>query len=66
MRPAVGNIGSGDAIVFQEGKAIKATWKKTAKTTLTRIYTKGGTEIPMVRGQIFIQSVPIVTGVTYQ
>jgi hypothetical protein len=66
MRPAVGNIGSGDAIVFQEGKAIKATWKKSSKTALTRIYTKGGTEIPMVRGQIFIQSVPIGTGVTYQ
>jgi hypothetical protein len=65
MRPYVGNIGSGNAVVFQEGKAIKATWKKSSKTALTRFYDKSGNEISLVRGQIFIQSVPIGTNVTY-
>jgi hypothetical protein len=66
MRPYVGNIGSGAAVVFQEGKAITATWKKGSKTALTRFYDKSGNEIPLVRGQIFIQSVPIGTKVTYE
>ena len=66
MRPYVGNIGSGQAIVYQEGRAIKGTWKKTTKTALTRVYDSSGNEIPMVRGQIFIQSVPIGTKVTPQ
>ncbi len=65
LRPAVGNIGSGQAIVFQEGKAIQGTWKKTSQTALTRFYDKNGKEIPLVRGQIFLQSVPIGTAVTY-
>jgi hypothetical protein len=65
MRPYVGNIGTGAAIVFQEGKAITGTWKKSSKTALTRFYDKAGNEISLVRGQIFIQSVPIGTKVTY-
>jgi hypothetical protein len=65
MRPVVGNVGSGQAIVFQEGKAIVGTWKKTSNTALTRLYDKSGKEIPLVRGSIFMQSVPIGTGVTY-
>jgi hypothetical protein len=65
MRPVVGNVGSGEAIVFKEGKAIVGTWKKTSTTAVTRLYDKSGKEIPFVRGSIFMQSVPIGTGVTY-
>jgi hypothetical protein len=57
-RPAVGNVGSGMAIVFQEGSATAATWKKTSNTALTRFYDLSGAEIPLVRGEIFMQSVP--------
>jgi hypothetical protein len=66
VRPVVANVGSGKAIVFQEGRAITATWKKTSNAALTRIYDSSGKEIPLVRGQIFIQSVPIGTAVTYK
>ena len=66
MRPFVGNVGSGNAIVFQEGKAIPATWRKTSNSALTRIYDKKGHEIPLVRGLTFMQSIPIGSKVTYQ
>jgi hypothetical protein len=64
-RPVVANVGSGKALVFEEGKAITATWKKTSNTALTRLYDSSGNEIPLVRGEIFIQCVPIGTSVTY-
>jgi hypothetical protein len=63
-RPIVANVGSGKAVVFEEGKAINATWKKTSNTALTRFYDSSGKEIPLVRGEIFMQSVPIGTAVT--
>jgi hypothetical protein len=65
-RPVVANVGTGKAIVFREGKAIVGTWKKTSNTALTRFYDSSGNEIPLVRGEIFIQSVPIGTAVTYK
>jgi hypothetical protein len=65
-RVNVGNTGSGKAIVFKEGKAITGTWKKTSDTALTHYYDDSGTEIPFVRGQIFMQSVPPGTAVTYK
>jgi len=63
-RPAVGNVGSGKAIVFQEGSAIAATWKKPSNTALTRFYDSSGNEIALVRGEIFMQSVPPTWAVT--
>ena len=66
QRINIGNVGSGNAIVFKEGKAITGTWKKTSDTALTRFYDGSGNEIPLVRGEIFIQSVPPGTAVTYK
>lgn len=65
VRPDVHNVGSGDATVFMEGKAILAKWNKTSETVLTRFTDKStGAEIPFVRGEIFLQSVPPGTSVT--
>jgi hypothetical protein len=57
-RRTVGSIGSGKAVVFQEGKEIIGTWSKPTDTALTRFYDSTGKEIPLVRGEIFIQSIP--------
>jgi hypothetical protein len=65
QRVNIGNVGSGSAIVFKEGKAIVGTWKKTSDAALTVLYDSSGTEIPLVRGEIFMQSVPPGTAVTY-
>ena len=58
VRPDVHNVGSGAVTIFQEGKMIKGTWKKAKNTSLTRFYDAAGKEIPLVRGEIFIQSRP--------
>ena len=63
-RILLGNVGSGKAMLFIEGKAIAATWKKTSNTALTRFYDSSGAEIPFVRGEIFMQSVAVGTAVT--
>jgi hypothetical protein len=63
-RPWVTNIGSGKATIYQEGKAITATWKKATTTALTRFYDSSGQEIPFVRGEIFMQSIPSTAKVT--
>jgi len=63
-RILLGNVGSGKATLFVEGKAIDATWKKPTNTALTRFYDSSGAEIPLVRGEIFMQSVAVGTTVT--
>jgi hypothetical protein len=63
-RILLGNVGSGKATLFIEGKAIDATWKKPTTIALTRFYDSSGAEIPVVRGEIFIQSVAVGTAVT--
>jgi hypothetical protein len=65
-RVNVGNVGSGKAIVFKEGKAITGTWKKASDSALTHYYDDSGSEIPFVRGEIFMQSVPPDMAVTYK
>ncbi len=59
------NIGSGNALVFQDGKVTKATWSKPTKTSRTVFYDTNGREIPLDRGQIWIEMVPTGTPVTY-
>jgi hypothetical protein len=64
-RPDIRTLGSGDALVFREGRVVKATWSKERDTTATIITDADGKEIPLVRGQTFIQVVPLKTKVTY-
>ena len=63
-RPVVHNVGSGKALIFQEGREIVGTWKKKTNTSLTRFYDSSGNEISLLRGEIFIQSIPPTYGVT--
>lgn len=57
--------GSGDAIIFQDGKAISATWRREDEKSLIRFYNQAGREIPMVRGQIFVEILPVGNKVIY-
>jgi Protein of unknown function (DUF3048) N-terminal domain/Protein of unknown function (DUF3048) C-terminal domain len=63
-RPWVFNTGSGKCTVYQEGKVIQGTWKKSTNYNMTLCFDSSGKEIPLVRGQIFIQSIPPGTAVT--
>jgi hypothetical protein len=59
------NTGTGDAIVFQDGKATKGTWKKPTRTDRTQFFDATGKEMSLNRGQIWIEMLPIGTPVTY-
>jgi hypothetical protein len=65
-RPDIKTLGKGKALVFREGRVVKATWKKKGDTGPTLIVDADGKEIPLVRGQTFIQVVPLNTKVTYK
>ena len=51
-RPVIASVGTGKAIVFKEGQAIVATWKKPTTNALTRLYDSSGNEIPLVRARL--------------
>lgn len=60
------NIGSGEAIVFQDGTASKAVWKKEKKTSRTKFFhASTNKEIEFTRGQIWIEMLPTGSVVTY-
>ncbi len=60
------NLGSGEGIVFQDGKATKAVWKKETRTARTKFYDAStNKEIEFTRGQIWIEMLPTGTPVTY-
>ncbi|HEY8492216.1 MAG TPA: DUF3048 C-terminal domain-containing protein, partial [Dehalococcoidia bacterium] len=51
-------IGSGEALVFQDGTVTPAVWRKDSVYDRTRFLTTAGTEIPLNRGTIWIIVVP--------
>lgn len=65
-RVVLDQIGSGKALVFREGRAWKATWRKGSVGEITRLFDAAGKEIPLVRGRTFFQVVPTGTKVTYK
>ncbi len=54
-------VGTGDAIIFQNGKAIEGTWEKASEDGRTVFSDSNGVEIKFVGGPIWIEAVP-----TYQ
>ena len=57
--------GTGKAIVFQNGEAIKGTWKKDSALDREVFYDTNGDEIKMVRGATWVEIVPSTNEVTY-
>lgn len=57
--------GEGDALVFQNGKAIKATWEKEDPDSRMKWYDEDGKEISIVRGKVFVEIQPTENKVTY-
>jgi len=51
-------VGTDDAIIFQNGEAIKGSWKKPDEADMMRFYNKDGDEIELVRGKIWIEILP--------
>jgi hypothetical protein len=57
-RESIETIGSGQAIIFQNGTATEATWKKPDRFTSITLTDADGKEVPLVRGQTWIAAVP--------
>lgn len=57
--------GSGQALVFQDGKATRGTWSKTRRTSRTIFRDSTGSEIEFVRGPIWTEIVPAGNEVEY-
>ena len=60
-----GTTGKGDALVFQNGLAIKAKWQKTDRISRTKFTDEKGKEISFVGGQMWIEVVPAGNTVEY-
>jgi hypothetical protein len=58
-------IGDGDALIFQNGSVIKATWEKDTRTDRTIFFDDAHEEVSFVRGSIWIEVLPIGNIVNY-
>ena len=57
-RQKITTIGSGSAVIFQNGTVTNATWAKTSKTSQITFTDANGNDVPLVRGQTWIAAVP--------
>lgn len=57
--------GKGEALIFQNGEVIKATWSKEARSARTKFMDAKGGEVKFVRGPIWIEVLEIGTKVEY-
>jgi len=66
-RQSISAIGSGSAVIFQNGTAQEVTWHKASKTSQINFTDAAGKDVPLIRGQTWISAVPNGTGgVTWQ
>ena len=57
--------GKGKATMFQNGNAIEGTWEKMTATDRLKFVDEKGSEIPLVRGQIWIEVLPAGNDISY-
>lgn len=60
-----GTIGSGKALFFMNGQTTEGKWTKAARTSRTKYTDSKGNEIEFSKGQIWIETVPEGSKVTY-
>lgn len=60
-----GTKGSGDALIFMDGKVIKGQWIKKDRTSRTKYIDSKGKEIQLNRGLIWIETTPVENKVDY-
>lgn len=58
-------VGSGNVVIFQNGKALLGTWEKETEEARTKFFDETGKEISFVRGIIWIEAVPDYSKATY-
>ena len=61
----IDTVGTGAAVVFQDGVAIAGSWRKDSEAGRTRFYDGAGNEISFNRGTTWIEVVPADSAVGY-
>lgn len=61
----IDTVGTGPAVVFQDGVAIAGSWRKDGEAGRTRFYDSAGNEISFNRGTTWIEVVPDGSSVDY-
>ena len=59
------NVGSGEILFFKNGEVIKGTWSRETTEDQIKFFDDNGEEITIVRGQVFIEMLPIGNKVNY-
>lgn len=57
--------GQGEALIFQDGRAVQGTWRKKDRISRTKFYDSLGQEIKFNRGEIWIEVLPTGSKVNY-
>lgn len=57
--------GSGNGLVFHDGKTIKVTWNKKDEESRMKFFDTTGKELLLVRGQVWVEILPIGNQVNY-
>ena len=65
VHESITTIGSNTAYIFQNGQAIKGTWKKDSRDSQIKFYDGSGNEVSLVPGQTWISAVPEYGSVDY-
>lgn len=60
------DTGTGDALIFIDGKKIKGSWKKTARTSRALLYDSARSEVKFDKGKLWFEIVPTYATVTVQ
>lgn len=50
--------GGGNAVVLLDGRAVQATWRKDGRDGRTRYYDEAGQEVPLNRGNTWVELLP--------
>lgn len=58
-------VGTGDALIFMDGKAIVGDWTKKDRISRTKFTDAKGKEIELNRGLVWIQTIPVGNDVDY-
>ena len=57
--------GSGNGLIFQDGKVVEATWNKKNEEANLKFFAEDGKETELVNGKIFVEILPIGNKVVY-
>jgi len=61
----IDTVGTGAAVVFQDGVAVPGSWRKDSEAGRTRFYDAAGNEIAFNRGTTWIEVVPADSTIGY-